>query len=55
MVTSLDVDATFGEEFFDISVGASVSEVPVDGQHDHLVWEPVAGDRCPSPQRNKAA
>ena len=38
-------DASFSEEFFNVSVGESVSEVPADGEHDHFGWEPIASER----------
>jgi len=41
----VDVDATLGEEFFDIAVRESVAEVPADGQEDHVRWEPEACER----------
>jgi hypothetical protein len=42
----VDLDATLDQEFFDVAVGEPVSEVPTDGEHDDLGWEPVAGERC---------
>ena len=42
----IDLDATLGQEFFNVAVGESVSEVPADGEHDHFGWESVAGERC---------
>ncbi len=40
----IQLDAAFDQEFFDVSVGESVSEVPADCQHDYFGWEPVAGE-----------
>ncbi len=41
----IDLDASFGEEFFDISVGESVSEVATNSEHDDLRLESVAAER----------
>jgi hypothetical protein len=30
----VDFDASFSEEFFDVSAGESVAEVPAHGEHD---------------------
>ncbi len=38
-------DLAFCEEFFDVLVGESVSEVSADGEHRGLGREPVAGER----------
>ncbi len=32
----IDFDATLDEQFFDITEGESVSEIPADGEHDDL-------------------
>ncbi len=40
----IDFDASFGEEFFDVSAGQAVAEVPAHGQQDHLGREPVPGE-----------
>ena len=39
-------DATLSQEFFDISVGEPVSEVPTDGEHDYFGREPVTHERA---------
>jgi hypothetical protein len=41
----IDLDATLGEQFFDVAVGKAVAEVPAHGQQDHVQREPVAGKR----------
>ena len=40
----IDFDATFVQEFFEISVGESVSEVPADCEKDDLGRKSVAGE-----------
>jgi hypothetical protein len=32
----VDVDAAFGEQLLDVSVGEAVAQVPADRHHDHL-------------------
>jgi hypothetical protein len=67
----IDVDATLGEQFFDVPLRESVAEIPAHGQQDHVRREPVAGERdrngtattdysCtlrahPIPERNRAS
>jgi hypothetical protein len=41
----VDVDAAFGEKFFDIAVRESVAEVPAQRQQDHARWEPESRKR----------
>ena len=41
----VDLDATFKQEFFDVSIRESVAEVPTHSQRDHLRRKPVAGER----------
>jgi hypothetical protein len=36
----VDLDTTFGQQFFDVSIGQSVAEVAPDRDRDHLRWEP---------------
>ena len=38
----IDFDDAFGQEFFDVAVGESVSEIPTPGQHDDFGRESVA-------------
>ena len=40
----IDLDAALGEEFLEIAVRQSVSEIPANGQHDHLGREPEPGE-----------
>ena len=39
----INVDASFREEFFDVAVRQSVTQVPAHSQQDHLRREPVPG------------
>jgi hypothetical protein len=41
----INVDAAFGEEFFDVSVQESVAEVPAHCQQDHVGREPESRKR----------
>ncbi len=41
----IDFDSAFGQEFFDVAVGESVSEISTDGERDDLGREPVASER----------
>jgi len=41
----INVDAAFGEEFFDIAVRESVAEVPAHCQQDHVGREPESRKR----------
>ena len=41
----IDLDAAFGEEFFDIAVGEPEPQVPTHRQQDDLGREPEAGER----------
>jgi hypothetical protein len=41
----VDLDAPLGEEHFEIPVGQSVAQVPTDGDHDDLRWEPEPSER----------
>ena len=41
----IDVDAAFGEKFFDVAVGQPVAEVPAHRQQDHVRWEPETSKR----------
>jgi len=41
----INLDATLCEEFFDITVGQAVAEVPADSQQDHLRRKPIPGKR----------
>jgi hypothetical protein len=38
----VDFGASFGQEFFDVSVGKSVAQIPTHRQQDHLRREPIA-------------
>src|SRR5664280_1948350 len=40
----VDLDATFGEQFFQIPVGQSVAQVPAHGDQDDLGWEPESSE-----------
>jgi hypothetical protein len=35
----VDLDAAFGEQFFDVAEGQAETQVPADRQHDHVGWE----------------
>jgi hypothetical protein len=41
----INLDAAFCEEFLDIAVGESVSEIPAHCQQDHFRRKPVPGER----------
>jgi hypothetical protein len=43
----VDVDAAFGQEFFDVSVGQPVAQIPAHRQRDHLGRETETGERGP--------
>jgi hypothetical protein len=43
----VDLDAAFGEQFLDVTVGESVAQVPANRDHDHVGWEPKDGERRP--------
>jgi hypothetical protein len=32
----VDGDASFGQQFFDVSVGEAVAQIPANGDHDHI-------------------
>jgi len=40
----VDLDATFGEQFFQIPVGQSVAQVSAHGDQDDLGWEPESSE-----------
>ena len=40
----VDLDAAFGEEFFDVTVGEPVSEIPSNREHDDLGRKSVASE-----------
>jgi hypothetical protein len=40
----VDLDAAFGEELFDVSVGEGEPQAPADGQRDDLGREPIPGE-----------
>ena len=42
----VDLDATLGQQFFDIAVGQALAQVPANGEQDHLGREPVADERA---------
>jgi hypothetical protein len=45
----IDVDATLGQQFFNISIREPVAQVPSNSEHDHIRWraEPrEAGPQC---------
>ena len=42
----IDLDPAFSEEFFNVSVGQSVAQIPPDSQHDDLGREPITGEGC---------
>lgn len=41
----IDFDAALCQEFFDVAVGQSVSEIPADSQQDDFGWEPITSER----------
>jgi hypothetical protein len=41
----VDLDATFGEQFLDVTVGQPEAQVPADRNYDHIGWEAEAGER----------
>jgi hypothetical protein len=41
----IDVDPTFCEKFFDVTVRQAVAQVPAHSQQDHIWWEPIPGKR----------
>jgi hypothetical protein len=41
----VDLDATLDQQLFHVPVGRSVAQIPPDRDHDHLGWEPKAGER----------
>jgi hypothetical protein len=43
----VDLDRAFGEQFFDVSVGQAVAEVPAHRHHDHLGRKAEPGERRP--------
>jgi hypothetical protein len=43
----VDVDAAFGQEFFDVSVGQPVAQLPAHRDRDHLWRETKPGERGP--------
>lgn len=47
----IDFNATLDQEFFDITAGASVPEVPADGEHDYFGREAVAREGGTSRRR----
>ena len=47
----VDLDAAFGEKFFDIAVREYVAEISAHCQQDHVRWEPGSCKR----RRNRAA
>jgi hypothetical protein len=42
----IDLDAPLNEQFFDITEGQPVSEIPTNSEHDHFGREPVPSERC---------
>jgi hypothetical protein len=43
----VDLDPALGEQFLDIAIGQAEAQVPADGQHNHIGWEPEAGEGGP--------
>jgi hypothetical protein len=43
----VDLDATLGQQLFDVAVGQAVAEVPADRDCDHLRRKPEPGKRRP--------
>jgi hypothetical protein len=41
----VNVNSSFGHEFFDVSIGEAVTQVPAHRQQDHLWREPIASER----------
>jgi hypothetical protein len=41
----IHLDAAFGEQFLDVSVGQSEAQVPAHREHDHLRREAEARER----------
>ena len=40
----VDLNAPFGEQFFDVAVGETKAEVPADRDHDDIGWEAEAAE-----------
>jgi hypothetical protein len=40
----VDLDAAFGEQLLDISVGQAEAQVSADREHNHIGWEAEAGE-----------
>jgi hypothetical protein len=52
----VDLDPALGEQFLDIAIGQAEAQVPADRQHNHIGWEPEAGEGGPySGSRTRAA
>jgi hypothetical protein len=49
----IDFDAAFCEQFFDIAVGPAVTEVPANGQQDHVGREPVPAKETDSTEQRR--
>jgi len=43
----VDLDTALGQQLFDVAVGEAEAQVPADRQHDHVRWEPEAGEGRP--------
>jgi hypothetical protein len=41
----INLDATFGEQLFDIAVGQAIAEIPAHRQQDHVWREPETNER----------
>ena len=47
----INLDPTFGQQFFDVSVGQSISQVPADRQQDDIRRKPEASEPGPINRR----
>jgi hypothetical protein len=41
----VDLDATLTEQLLDIPIGESIPQIPAQGEHDDLRWEPEPLER----------
>jgi hypothetical protein len=47
----INLDPTFGQEFFHVLIRQAITPVPADRLQDHLRWEPKASKRRSIKQR----
>ena len=43
----VDLDPAFGQQFLDVAVGQAETQLPADGEDDHIGWEAEAGNGGP--------